>query len=263
MIEPPVEELQDAFARIEREVRAGNTDLKALGFWKLVRQVKLDPRLAAHWADVVGRIDRLAFESHFRFRLPVWLGNAILLTVTGAMIAAVWFAFTLTDIPLFCSDIPDVECLISVNPGPAGMLLLIAGGGLSTSLHCLAHWVVGRMRGIRFTSYFVKPPLMTPGLKTDYATYLRATPQARAAMHMAGAIVSKIAPFAVFTVAYLAQRASGYTRFPSWSLWALLGLGVLQIVTDVLFSTKKSDWKKVKRERGIARAQRVPRMRGS
>jgi hypothetical protein len=33
----------------------------------------------------------------------------------------------------------------------------------------------------------------------------------------------------------------------------VLALGIVQIVTDVLFSTKSSDWKKFNRERRAAR----------
>jgi hypothetical protein len=40
-------------------------------------------------------------------------------------------------------------------------------------------------------------------------------------------------------------------------LWVVLGIGVFQLVTDVVFSRKKSDWKKVRRERGVARGMRA------
>ncbi|HYG71799.1 MAG TPA: hypothetical protein VEC15_05865, partial [Actinomycetota bacterium] len=43
------------------------------------------------------------------------------------------------------------------------------------------------------------------------------------------------------------------TEAPWWSAAALAALGVLQIVTDVLFSVRSSDWKKVRRERAVAR----------
>ena len=36
----------------------------------------------------------------------------------------------------------------------------------------------------------------------------------------------------------------------------LIGLGVLQIVTDLTLSRKSSDWKKFAREKGVARARR-------
>jgi hypothetical protein len=241
------EELQEAFSRIEAEVDKGNTDLAGLGFWRLVRQVKLEARLADHWADVIGRIDQKAFERSVRPRLPVWLGNAILLAASAVLIALIPVSLRLA------------RGAIAL-PFWSGLLAVAAAGGLSVNLHDLAHWVIGRMAGIRFTAYFLKKPLLTPGLKIDYASYLRTSPGARAWMHASGAIVSKIAPFAVFVAVYLPHRAAGYDLFPSWSLWAILAIGVIQIVTDILFSTKKSDWKRFKRERRIARSmESIPR----
>ena len=242
MSQVPAQDYQEAFARIEAEVDKDNTDLSALGFWKLVRQVKLDPRLAEHWADVAGRIDRKAFERRVRPRLPVWLGNSILLLASAVLIFALFVAIGLGRDASGAAD--------QLLPG---LIAVAAAGGLSVNLHDLAHWILGRMVGIRFTAYFLKKPLLTPGIKIDYASYLRTSPRARAWMHASGAIVSKIAPFAVFVAVYLPHRAAGYDLFPSWSLWAILAIGVVQIVTDVLFSTKKSDWKRVRRELRVAR----------
>ena len=67
-------------------------------------------------------------------------------------------------------------------------------------------------------------------------------------MHASGAIASKIAPF-ISLAFWPASHA------PAWAAWVILAIGVGQIVTDVLFSTKSSDWKKVRRERKVARAQ--------
>jgi hypothetical protein len=94
---PPIVEFQDEFARIEGEVERGNTDLAGLGFWGLVRQVKQEPRLADHWADVVGRIDRKAFEGRVRPAFPVWLGNAVMLVGTVALVVAVVVAIRLAE----------------------------------------------------------------------------------------------------------------------------------------------------------------------
>jgi hypothetical protein len=240
----PIVTYQDEFARIEAEVDRGNTDLQDLGFWSLVRKVKLEPALAEHWAEVVGRIDRKAFEQRVRPTFPVWVGNAILLVEMAAVVVAVVLAVRLALGP---SETGDTV---------AGILGLAAAGGLSVAVHCPAHWVVGRLVGIRFLRYFFGGPLkITPGIKADYATYLRVDPRARAAMHASGAVVSKIAPFAVFAPLYLAHRGAGYELFPEWSLWAILALGVAQILTDAIWSRKKSDWKKVGRERRLARAQ--------
>jgi hypothetical protein len=235
-----VEEYQDAFARIEREVRAGNTDLSGLGFWRLVREIKREPALARHWADDVGRIDRLAFESRVRPRFPVWFGNAVLVVGVGVSIALAWLGLRLA----------------RDDPGSflSGLLILAAGVGLSGAVHDLGHWVVGRLAGMRFVAYFLDGPLrIQPGLKVDYASYLRVTAERRAAMHAAGALASKVAPFALFAWVYVVHRRAGSELLPEWSLWGLLGLGALQIVTDILWSTKRSDWRKVRRERTVAR----------
>src|SRR5919201_1995190 len=42
------------------------------------------------------------------------------------------------------------------------------------------------------------------------------------------------------------------TDAPAWAALVVLGYGLVQIVTDVLWSTKKSDWKRYARERRIA-----------
>jgi hypothetical protein len=243
---PPIVEFQDEFARIEVEVDRGNTDLTGLGFWALLRKVKQEPRLAGHWADVVGRIDRKAFEARVRPTFPVWFGNGLLLVGTVVLSGAVVVAIRLAEGP---SEAGDTW---------AGILAVVAAGGLSVTLHCPAHWVVGRLVGIRFSRYFIGGPLkLTPGIKADYATYLRASPGERVTMHAAGAVASKIAPFAVFAAMYLPHAARNFELFPEWSLWTVLGVGVAQILTDVLWSTRRSDWRKVKRERGVARSMRA------
>ena len=240
------QDYQDAFARIQEEVEAGRADLSRLGFWRLVREVKRDRALARHWAEEVGRIDRVAFERWVRPRFPVWLGNTVLLVATAVLVAFVPVAVALAR-----DEAPSEPIL-------PGLMLVAAAGGLSGSLHDLAHWAVGRLAGIRFTSYFLDGPLrIQPGIKVDYASYLWVSPAARAWMHAAGALASKIAPFAVFAAAYLPHRTANYDLFPPWAMWGVLAIGVIQIVTDLTFSRKRSDWKKVGRELRVARALRA------
>lgn len=226
------ETYQEAFARIEAAVDDGASDLAAVGFWRLVARVKAEPMLSTHWAEAAGRIDRAAFEARVRPRFPVWFGNALLLVGTLAGAAAVGLAFETS------------------SPTVAGLALLFAGGAWSVTLHDLAHWLVGRVLGIRFTCYFLalRPFPPRPGLKTDYATYLRTSPGKRAWMHASGAVATKLAPF----VALAFWPASDA---PAWAAWALLGLGALEIATDVAFSLRSGDWKKVRRELRVARLQ--------
>jgi len=225
------ETYEEAFGRIEAALGAGDTDLRGLGFWRLLERVKAEPMLALHWAEVAGRIDRKAFESRVRLRVPVWAGNLLLLLGSVAGVIAVWLATRTT-----------TELL-------AGLALVFAGGVWSVTLHDLAHWLVGRMVGIGFASYYLSGPFPPrPGLKTAYETYLRAGPFARVWMHASGAIATKLAPFAA-----LAFWPS--TVAPVWAAWALIALGVLQVATDILFSVRRSDWKRVRRELRVARLQ--------
>jgi hypothetical protein len=222
---------RNEFERIQASVDAGDGDLRALGFWRLLAKVKAEPALARHWAEVAGRIDRTAFESRIRRRFPVWLGNLVLLL--GAAVGALAIAVAME----------------STSSLTAGLALLVAAGAWSVAWHDLAHWLVGRLAGIRFTSYFVAGPFPPrPGLKIEYASYLRASPEARATMHASGAIATKLAPFVV-----LAFWPA--TEAPAWSAVLLAALGAAQIVTDLLFSVRSSDWKKVRRELRFARAQ--------
>ena len=139
------------------------------------------------------------------------------------------------------------------NPTVSGWLLLASGPVLSVSVHDLAHWACGRAVGIRFLWYFLDGPfLVQPGLKTDYATYLRTPAAARAAMHASGAIASKLAPVIPLGLWPLAHA-------PRWSLWGLAGFAVFQVLTDLTFSVRRSDWKRVRRELLVARAQETRR----
>jgi hypothetical protein len=160
----------------------------------------------------------------------VWFGNAVL----GAGVA---LGDALLGWAVACDE-----------PIQAAIGVIASGAVLTVSAHDLGHWVAGRVAGIQFRSYFLDGPFrIQPGLKTEYATYLRATPAARARMHAAGALASKVAPF-------ISLAVWPATEAPGWAALVVLGMGVLQIITDVLWSMKKSDWKKYSRERRFARA---------
>ena len=228
-LETSLEELESLLEEIERALDRGETDLRRLGFWRALGPVKRDPVLADLVADRAGRIDRRAFEARVHPLAPVWVGNLVLIAGVVAGVGAV------------------VVAVRADGPTTAGVALIAAAGIWSFSVHGLAHWVVGRIVGIRFLAYFLGgPPPPRPGLKSDYATYLRASPSGRAWMHASGAIATKVAPFVALALYPL-------TEAPAWAAWSVLALGILQIVTDVLLSTKSSDWKKFNRERRAAR----------
>jgi hypothetical protein len=214
----------------EGRMEAGESvDLGAEGFWKAVGRVKRDPSLADRYADRIGEIDRRAFETWVFRSFPIAIGETLLWLGTIASLAIVAVAYYVDE--------------------PWSALLLIAGTlGLLVTTHGLGHLIVGRLVGIRFTRWFVaglsRPQ---PGVKTDYATYLRVSPRKRAWMHAAGALVTKAMPFLMLGAAWGMEA-------PSWAWIVLIGIGVVQIITDITMSTKQSDWKKFKREMAIARA---------
>jgi hypothetical protein len=217
--------------RLEAAVLVGNTDLKTLGLWRVVARVKPDRMLVDRYADQIGRIDTAAFHLGIKRRAPVWVGNALLLAATLAGLAAAIVARTASSSTV------------------SGLLVLGAGITWSVSLHSPTHWAVGRAVGIGFTDYFIGgPPPPRPGLKSDYASYLRADPESRAWMHASGAIMTKIAPL----LALAFWPGSGA---PWWSAAGLLVICIASIATDIVFSVKVSDWKKFRRERAVAKAR--------
>jgi len=219
-----------AFDRIEAALDAGETDLGRLGFWRLLATVKADRALSAHWAEQAGRIDRKAFEASVRIRVPVWFGNAVLLGATLLGVVAIVFALRTQDETV------------------AGLALVFAALDWSAAPHSLAHWLVGRMTGIGFTCYFLRPMPPFPGVKIDYRSYLLASPEGRAWMHASGAIASKLGP--LVALAFWPASVA-----PAWAAWFIVGYELFIIGTDVFISTRRSDWKRVRRELRVARQQ--------
>ena len=216
-------EVDTILNKIEVEIGFGGTpDLRGTHFWSAVAATKRDPDLVSKFADRIGAIDRAAHDAWARLVIPLWIGTIV--AIVGMLIGL------------------SIVSASAFVPKWNGVAFLAGAGVLVGSTHGLGHLVVGYIVGIRFSGWFIGAGRPQPGVKTDYATYLRATPRARAWMHASGAIVTKFIPFLLVPVA-LALSA-----IPMWATLALLVLGVIQIVTDVLWSTKSSDWAKYLRE---------------
>jgi len=200
----------------------GSPDLRTTGFWQAVAAVKRDPALIEQFADRIGAIDRVAFTAWARLMVPIWIGT--ILAVVGTLVGL---------------SLISASALITTW---SGIVFLAGTGVLIGTTHGLGHIVVGFFGGIRFSAWFIVRGRPQPGVKTDYATYLRATPRTRAWMHASGAIVTKAIPFLLLPVALLAET------IPTWVSVVLIVLGVAQIITDAAWSTKSSDWAKFKRE---------------
>ncbi|HYR92827.1 MAG TPA: hypothetical protein VEP48_01380 [Methylomirabilota bacterium] len=221
-------EIEAALAAAERELAADRSpDLAAMGFWRAVTAVKKRRDLVDNYAERIARIDRAVFRRRVSLLLPASVG-VVLLSLAAAVGLVVLVVAPSLDHPL------------------RDLAVLVGMGALLVATHDLAHLVTGALWGMHFTDWFIKPPMPQPGLKLDYASYLRATPRQRAWMHASGAIVSKIVPFAVVPYAL----AIGCD---TWCVASLLAVGAASIVTDVLFSVRASDWKKFRREMKLAR----------
>jgi hypothetical protein len=220
--------VERTLAACEQQLRAdGTPDLRALGFWRAVAAVKRHPELVDRYATRIATIDRAVFRRRVRLLFPVALGVIVLdLGLFGGLVLL--GVATLVDHPW------------------REVLVLLATGALDVTTHGLAHLAVGTLVGIDFTDWFADlPKRPQPGFKIDYASYLRASPRRRAWMHAAGAIATKLTPFLVIPYAVAIGTET-------WAVLALLALGVVQIVFDLLYSVRASDWKKFRREMEIA-----------
>lgn len=201
-----------------------------VGFWKAVAAVKREEGLVDSYADRIGRIDRAAFLNWALFDVPLWVGN--MLMVLGAALGLGLIAWS-----------------YPLDGDIAGAVFLAGLGALMVTTHGLAHLVVGYMLGMRFTHWFVgsigRPQ---PGVKLDYATYLRSSPRRRAWMHASGVIVTKLIPWLLLGAAIAAD-------LPAWAVWATVAVGAFTLLTDVFLSTRFGEWKKVRREWSLAQSR--------
>ena len=215
-------EIDSVLCAAEEQMAAqGTADLRDLGFWRVVGIVKRDPALIDEFADRIGVIDQAVFLAWAPLTIPILAGTV--LAVVGTVVG-----FGLVG--------------MSYVEGPWNGLFFLAGTAvLLATTHGLGHLIVGWAVGIRFTVWFAGYRRPQPGVKTDYATYLRTPARARAWMHASGALVTKAIPILLLPVAI-------WFGVPMWTLVILVVLAVGQIVTDVAWSTRSSDWAKFKRE---------------
>lgn len=215
-------EIEAALTAAETAVADGES-LAGTGFWTAVAAVKTDPALVERHAGRIAAIDSAAFGQWALLVVPLALGTTLVLVATVAGAALIAWAYALE--------------------GWAAVIVFYLGvGALLVTTHGLGHLVVGRVLGIRFTNWFIgsigRPQ---PGLKVDYAAYLRAPARARAWMHASGALITKLMPFLLIGAAVASD-------LPGWAVWILPAIGVATIVTDFAWSTSKSDWKRFRRE---------------
>ena len=227
------EEIERTLDRAEAALDEGRR-VQGTGFWSAVEELRGNSDLTYTYGDRAARIDRRAFEAVVRVRVPVVIGVIALFLVSWAGGITIFYATAIGYLESFQRSYcgPNAyEC----PPSELVAVAFIAGAGvLIYGTHGLAHWVVGRLVGIRFTHVFLG------GVKTDYGSYLRASPRTRAVMHASGAVVTMALPFLL-----LGASIWLYEPFP-WLTWLLIAAGVTLVVVNVVYAGP--DWKKVRRE---------------
>ncbi len=219
-------EISEILDETEATMDAGGA-LAETRFWGAVAAVKKSPELALLLGERIAEIDRRAFEQWPRIILPLPVGTT--LAAGGTLLGLVGIAIA------YAVDEPLNWILFS-----AGVAALLG------ATHGLAHLLVGRAVGIRFTHWFMASfARPQPGVKLDYASYLRTPPRRRAWMHASGALLGKAIPFLLVPATIAAD-------LPGWFPWALAGFGVLQLIFDIVWSTRSSDWKRFRREMRFA-----------
>lgn len=218
--------IEEILAAAERSLAAGQ-GLSGTGFWDAVDRVKRSPELVERYAEQISVIDERAHRQWALLVVPLGVGTMLMGGATLLGLGAIWWSYLLE--------------------GLAAVIVFVVGTGiLLVATHGLAHLVVGRLLGMRFTSWFMgKITQPQPGVKVDYAVYLRTPPARRAWMHASGAIFTKLVPFLLIGAAVAAD-------LPVWAIWVLVGIGVAALVTDLAWSTRNSDWKRFRREMAIA-----------
>jgi hypothetical protein len=177
-------EVEEILGKLESEFGKGNYEAaKSLGFWRVVRAAKKEPKLAENVAERIGRLDKLLFESKVWTKLDYKFGTAI--ELLGAIIGLMLLYFG------------------STSMGVESTVFYIASAiVLMTALHPISHSIAGKLFGIKFHFYFLDGPMLVePTLKVDYSTYVRAPAKKRAIFHLAGAINSVLVTLIVFLVA--------------------------------------------------------------
>lgn len=195
-------DIETTLKEIEEKIQRGSSPRD---FWRIVERVKKDPELVEKYAERIGRIDQQVFRDSFT--LGVAPGNLLALLGVAASLGMLLWS------PAYRGPYP-------------WALPMLAALLLSSAVHPLAHYLAGKLLGIRFTFYFLNGPLrIEPTLKTDYASYLRAPPKNRVAMHLAGAVATTISPLILLVIAF-------FLGLPEVSLLALGALALFFLGTE-------------------------------
>jgi hypothetical protein len=195
-------EIEEVLINVESELDRGNYEaVRNLGFWRVVRAAKKDPEIGEKFAEMIGEVDKILFDSKARIKLDFRVGTII--ELIGAVIGVVLLYFGATFTGILSTILYAASAIV-----------------LMTALHPISHIIAANRFGIKFHFYFLNGPmLIEPTLKVDYSTYLKAPPKSRALFHLVGAVNSIMVTLFVLVVVMLDPATMGVTVTALAALW--------------------------------------------
>ncbi|VVB85394.1 Uncharacterised protein [uncultured archaeon] len=203
---------------LREKVNSLKTNYSGKVFREVIESIKIDKISDDVMLKDIEELSRKRFSDKVRFKLNVFAGNLLEAAATIAVIVLVF---------LINSD----------------WMLYISALALMTTLHPLSHYLTGTVSGIRFTHYYLNGPAkVEPTLRIDHISYLKASGNRRALMHLSGVLGTLAAPLIAALVAV--YKGANSAAFNLFILFLLL------IIFELLTSTKIGDLMKAKREYG-------------
>ena len=204
--------------KLKETLRSMESDYDGKSFRGIIELVKRDKIKDDELLEQIENLSQKRFRKKVSFTLGVHAGNLLEGLVT---VVTLFLAFQIS------SD----------------WVLYLSALILMATLHPLSHYVTGRMSGIRFTHYYLNGPAkIEPTLRIDNFSYLKASGEKRAIMHLSGVIGTLAGPLIAMVIALGKGTLAAAMN--------LIVLFLLLIVFELLTSTKIGDLMKAKREYG-------------
>ncbi len=172
----------ELFSQLHKKVKDGTLDRKK--DWRLYQQVLRYARKAPHVTEdqiqLLDKIDHLFYTGWKVPKIPINIGTVIFTLLTVLLEIIYWYI------------IQNVNNIVV-----AIILYFVFSIGTMSTSHVVIHWLIGKILGINFRSYFIFKSAMrkagyfpftllgqlpTPGIKYELRSFLRATKWKRTLM---------------------------------------------------------------------------------
>ena len=174
-------ELKEELLRIREEVKSGKVPKR---FWRIVDEARKS-KLSEEELKLIAEIDNEIFKRKHKIKLSVEKGIAVAIILNLLAISILFLEYS--------------------SKNALGLRLIMVSMYLTTFMHNLVHYFVGKLFGINFNFFFFNAPTkVEPSLKVDYASYLKVEPLKRFIFHASAPFVTSfIIPLIFLILAFL------------------------------------------------------------